>query len=90
MSSSEEERLPESDGESDPETTELTGKDAWLALGVCPEIAATCETMKWMKPTGIQKKSIPIALKGQDIIGLAETGSGKTAAFAIPVLQVTI
>lgn len=38
-------------------------------------------------PTAIQQKSIPVALQDRDIIGLAETGSGKTAAFALPMLQ---
>jgi superfamily II DNA/RNA helicase len=41
----------------------------------------------WKKPTPIQAKAIPVALSGEDIIGLAETGSGKTAAFALPVLH---
>lgn len=47
----------------------------------------TCESLKWKVPTKIQKEAIPIALQGKDIIGLAETGSGKTGAFAIPILQ---
>lgn len=50
-------------------------------------ICETCESLKWKTPTKIQKEAIPIALQGKDIIGLAETGSGKTGAFAIPILQ---
>lgn len=41
----------------------------------------------WTKPTEIQRLAIPEALNGRDIIGLAETGSGKTGAFAIPILD---
>jgi len=50
-------------------------------------LCETCETLKWKNPTKIQKEAIPVALQGKDIIGLAETGSGKTGAFAIPILQ---
>ena len=49
-----------------------------------------CDAIKnlgWTRPTDIQKDSIPEALRGRDVIGLAETGSGKTGAFAIPILQ---
>lgn len=50
-------------------------------------LCETCETLKWKTPTKIQREAIPVALQGKDIIGLAETGSGKTGAFAIPILQ---
>ena len=50
-------------------------------------LCESCEALNWKKPTKIQRESIPIALTGRDIIGLAETGSGKTGAFAIPILQ---
>lgn len=43
--------------------------------------------LKWKVPTKIQREAIPVALKGNDIIALAETGSGKTGAFALPILQ---
>lgn len=46
-----------------------------------------CEDLKWKTPSKIQRESIPVALKGHDIIGLAETGSGKTGAFALPIIQ---
>uniref|UniRef100_A0A3B0N942 ATP-dependent RNA helicase, putative n=1 Tax=Theileria annulata TaxID=5874 RepID=A0A3B0N942_THEAN len=56
-------------------------------LGVCVELCRACKELGWKTPTKIQIEAIPIALSGKDIIGLAETGSGKTAAFTIPILQ---
>jgi ATP-dependent RNA helicase DDX47/RRP3 len=56
-------------------------------LGVSDALCEACERVNWSKPTPIQAKSIPHALKGKDLIALAETGSGKTGAFAIPILQ---
>ncbi|CAL1277815.1 unnamed protein product [Larinioides sclopetarius] len=57
------------------------------SLGVVDVLCEACEQLKWKTPTAIQQEAIPVALQGRDIIGLAETGSGKTGAFAIPVLQ---
>ena len=63
-------------------------KDTTFAdLGVCPEICEAVAKMGYVNPSKIQKESLPFTLKGRDMIGLAETGSGKTAAFAIPVIQ---
>ena len=45
------------------------------------------KTLGYTKPTAIQEKAIPIALKGNDVLGLAQTGTGKTAAFMLPILQ---
>ncbi|KAK3135556.1 hypothetical protein QOZ80_5BG0420330 [Eleusine coracana subsp. coracana] len=56
-------------------------------LGVCPELVAGCDAMGWTKPTKIQAEAIPNALQGRDLIALAHTGSGKTAAFALPIMQ---
>lgn len=50
-------------------------------------IAAQIEAVGYTTPTPIQQEAIPIALEGRDMIGLAQTGTGKTAAFMLPVLQ---
>lgn len=45
------------------------------------------EKKKYTSPTPIQEKAIPVALAGKDVLGIAQTGTGKTAAFAIPIIQ---
>lgn len=57
------------------------------SLGVCEQLAEACDALGWKTPTAIQVDAVPVALKGHDIIGLAQTGSGKTATFALPILQ---
>lgn len=57
------------------------------ALGICTQLAEAAASLKWTKPTPIQEQAIPHLLQGRDIIGLAQTGSGKTGAFALPILQ---
>lgn len=69
------------------EDIKLLTTSSFAELGVCPEICKACEGMGYKHPSKIQFESLPYTLKGRDIIGLAETGSGKTAAFAIPVIQ---
>ncbi|CAH1116065.1 unnamed protein product [Phaedon cochleariae] len=60
---------------------------SWKDLGLVDILCKACEQLKWKEPSKIQRESIPVALQGKDVIGLAETGSGKTAAFALPILQ---
>jgi len=59
----------------------------FYGLGIAPKILELVEKMKFETPTPIQYKAIPIGLEGQDIIGIAQTGTGKTIAFGIPMVQ---
>ncbi|MDB5897770.1 MAG: helicase [Ramlibacter sp.] len=56
-------------------------------LGLSPELLHACQQAEYLVPTAIQAEAIPALLRGQDLLGLAPTGSGKTAAFALPLLQ---
>ena len=52
-----------------------------------PNVAAGVKAIGYLRPTPIQEKAIPPVLKGHDVMGLAQTGTGKTAAFALPILD---
>ncbi|XP_024978914.1 DEAD-box ATP-dependent RNA helicase 10-like [Cynara cardunculus var. scolymus] len=56
-------------------------------LGVVDQLIEACDSLGWKNPSKIQAEAIPHALEGKDLIGLAQTGSGKTGAFALPILQ---
>ena len=56
-------------------------------LGLQPALWTRCEQLGFAEPTPIQKKAIPVVLDGGDIVGCAETGTGKTAAFLLPILH---
>jgi ATP-dependent RNA helicase DDX1 len=56
-------------------------------LGLQSELLQSIEELGWLLPTDIQDEAIPLILGGGDVMGAAETGSGKTAAFALPILQ---
>ncbi|XP_072445043.1 probable ATP-dependent RNA helicase DDX47 [Chiloscyllium punctatum] len=66
---------------------ESEAESSFRDLGVTNVLCEACEQLGWKCPTRIQKEALPVALQGRDIIGLAETGSGKTGAFALPILQ---
>jgi ATP-dependent RNA helicase RhlE len=56
-------------------------------LGLAPKIVDGVKAMGYVEPTPIQLRAIPLILSGKDVIGSAQTGTGKTAAFALPILS---
>ena len=62
-------------------------KPSFGSLGLIQPLLEAVERLDYKTPTDIQLEAIPSALQGRDIIGVASTGSGKTAAFALPILQ---
>ncbi|KAI9096943.1 P-loop containing nucleoside triphosphate hydrolase protein [Phlyctochytrium arcticum] len=59
----------------------------FASLGLLPQLVEACADVGYKTPSEIQREALPHALEGRDIIGLAQTGSGKTAAFALPILH---
>lgn len=61
--------------------------ETFNGLGIAPKILEILDKLKFTTPTPIQFQSIPTALLGKDIMGIAQTGTGKTLAFGIPMIQ---
>lgn len=59
----------------------------FYGLGIAPKLLDILGKEGYREPTPIQRKSIPIAIEGQDLVGVAQTGTGKTLAFCIPMIQ---
>lgn len=66
-----------------PKTTELSFTD----MGLEPRLVQAVAKLNYQKPTLVQQKAIPVALTGQDVLCKGKTGSGKTAAYVLPVLS---
>lgn len=77
----------ESSNDEEEDKKESSKASTFVELGIIPELQEACDQLGYEKPTPIQAQSIPSALEGRDVMGFAATGSGKTAAFALPLLQ---
>src|SRR3989344_2009653 len=59
-------------------------------LGIAPNILGIVDRLNFKAPTPIQERTIPSAIEGKDLIGIAQTGTGKTLAFGIPMIQAAL
>jgi ATP-dependent RNA helicase RhlE len=69
------------------EIPEVPANNEFRALGLSDNIVASVLAKGYQIPTAIQKQAIPLIIEGRDLLGTAQTGTGKTAAFALPVLH---
>ena len=60
---------------------------AFDGLGLIPKLLSATKSAGYVRPTPIQQLAIPPALAGRDVLGCAQTGTGKTATFTLPILQ---
>ncbi|MDO8504898.1 MAG: DEAD/DEAH box helicase [Candidatus Liptonbacteria bacterium] len=65
----------------------INNEKGFYGLGIAPGILQIIEKIGFKTPTPIQEQSIPIAIQGNDVMGIAQTGTGKTLAFGIPLIQ---
>ncbi|MGI8793128.1 MAG: DEAD/DEAH box helicase [Acidimicrobiales bacterium] len=65
----------------------MTDDPAFAGLGLIDELLSALNRLGYEEPTPVQREAIPVLLAGSDVLGQAATGTGKTAAFALPILQ---
>lgn len=70
-----------------PESGSVVTNKIFATFGLSETLQEACTSLEWKYATQIQAAVLPEALQGRDVIGLAETGSGKTGAFCLPILQ---
>ncbi len=64
-----------------------SGVPSFSGLGIAPSLMEALARLNYQVPTAIQHQAIPVALQGKDLVGVAQTGTGKTLAFGIPLIQ---
>ena len=62
-------------------------KSDFRGLGIAPNILEILDSLNFKEPTPIQYQCIPSGIEGKDMIGVAQTGTGKTLAFGVPMIQ---
>ncbi len=80
-------RLISHQNDNDSETTRKSTAAGFSGLGIAPNLMDAIARLKFAEPTPIQKRSIPIGIEGKDVIAIAQTGTGKTLAFGVPMIQ---
>ena len=70
-----------------PHATPQSDSTGFAALGLGKHLLSVLEELGYEEPTPIQRAAIPPLVAGRDLLGQAATGTGKTAAFALPLLQ---
>lgn len=78
---------PEPETTSKPAAAKAESVESFAELGLDPRLVQAVAEQGYLKPTLVQRKAIPLALAGQDVLCKAKTGSGKTAAYILPVLS---
>ena len=64
-----------------------SAQNGFYGLGIAPGLFKKIKDIGYTQPTPIQSRAIPIGMEGKDIIGIAQTGTGKTLAYGIPMIQ---
>ena len=70
-----------------PTDSETPAPGGFSTLGLDPRVVAALTTLGYEEPTPIQLAAIPVLMQGRDMLAMAATGTGKTAAFALPLLH---
>jgi len=73
------------DGRNSSDT--IGNEKGFHGLGIAPLLLEILERFKFTSPTPIQEQAIPVGIQGKDVVGIAQTGTGKTLAFGIPMIQ---
>ncbi|MDH5796712.1 MAG: DEAD/DEAH box helicase, partial [Anaplasmataceae bacterium] len=81
------EKSNQEEGDQDDDADDADDANGFIALGLSIDVLSILKKLKFTIPTEIQKQAIPVAMSGKDVLGSADTGTGKTLAFCIPLVE---